>query len=51
VADYKTSKESPPPRFSVVRTVDRRRANIAAKLEISGSHALLQFALENKSAL
>jgi DNA-binding NarL/FixJ family response regulator len=51
VADYKTSKEIADDLFLSVRTVDRHRANITAKLEISGAHALLQFALENKSAL
>lgn len=51
VADYKTSKEIAEELFISVRTVERHRANIAAKLEIAGSHALLQFALEHKAAL
>jgi DNA-binding NarL/FixJ family response regulator len=51
VADYKTSKEIAADLFISVRTVDRHRANIVSKLDLSGAHALLQFALENKSAL
>jgi DNA-binding NarL/FixJ family response regulator len=51
VAEYKTSKEIADALFISVRTVDRHRANIAAKLSLSGSHALLQFALEHKGAL
>jgi DNA-binding NarL/FixJ family response regulator len=33
------------------RTVETHRTNIATKLNIHGSHSLLKFALENKSAL
>lgn len=51
VAEYKTSKEIAADLFISVRTVDRHRANIAARLELSGPHALLQFALEHKPAL
>jgi DNA-binding NarL/FixJ family response regulator len=51
VAGYKTSKEIAEDLFLSVRTVDRHRANIGAKLELSGPHALLQFALEHKAAL
>jgi DNA-binding NarL/FixJ family response regulator len=51
VADYKTSKEIGEDLFISARTVDRHRANIAAKLELSGAHALLQFAIEHKAAL
>jgi DNA-binding NarL/FixJ family response regulator len=51
LAEYKTSKEIATDLFISVRTVDRHRANIAAKLELYGAHALLQFALEHKSAL
>ena len=51
VADYKTSKEIADELFISVRTVDRHRANIAARLELAGPHALLQFALEHKVAL
>jgi DNA-binding NarL/FixJ family response regulator len=51
VARYKTSKEIADELFISVRTVDRHRANIIAKLDLKGSHALLQFALEHKSEL
>jgi DNA-binding NarL/FixJ family response regulator len=51
VAQYKSSKEIAEDLFISVRTVDRHRANMAAKLNLAGSHALLQFALEHKDAL
>jgi DNA-binding NarL/FixJ family response regulator len=51
VAELKTSKEIARDLFISVRTVDRHRANIGAKLNLSGSHSLLQFALEHKAAL
>jgi len=50
VADYKSSKEIAENLFIGVRAVDRRRANIAARLELSDPHALLRFALEHKAA-
>ena len=51
VAAYKTSKEIADELFISVRTVDRHRANITTKLDLRGTHALLQFALEHKSQL
>ena len=51
VADKKTSKEIAAELFISPRTVEAHRANISDKLELSGSHSLLQFALENRSAL
>jgi DNA-binding NarL/FixJ family response regulator len=51
VAEYQTSKEIGASLFVSVRTVDRHRANIAAKLGLAGSHALLQFAIEHKAVL
>jgi DNA-binding NarL/FixJ family response regulator len=48
VADYKTSREIAQELFISVRTVDRHRANIVNKLELHGTHALLQFALAHK---
>ncbi len=51
IAEYKTSKEIADELFISVRTVDRHRANIISKLDLKGSHALLQFALEHKSEL
>ena len=51
VAEYKTSKEIADALFISVRTVDRHRANIAGKLDLTGVHALLQFATEHKSEL
>ena len=51
VADKKTSKDIAAELFISPRTVEAHRANISDKLELSGSHSLLQFALENRSAL
>ena len=51
VADYKSSKDIADELFISPRTVDRHRANIATKLDLKGSHALLHFALEHKSEL
>jgi DNA-binding NarL/FixJ family response regulator len=51
VAEYKTSREIADQLFISVRTVDRHRANIGAKLDLKGSHALLQFAIEHKAEL
>jgi len=51
VAEKKTSKEIGAELFISPRTVEAHRANICTKLELTGSHSLLQFALENRSAL
>lgn len=51
IAEYKSSKEIADELFISPRTVDRHRANIATKLDIKGSHALLHFALEHKTEL
>lgn len=51
VAEYKSSKEIADELFISPRTVDRHRANIAVKLDLKGSHALLHFALEHKADL
>jgi two-component system, NarL family, response regulator DegU len=51
IAQYKTSQEIADELFISVRTVDRHRANIADKLDLKGTHALLQFALEHKFEL
>jgi len=51
VAEKKTSREIATELFISPRTVEAHRANIAAKLELHGSHSLLQFALENRAAL
>lgn len=49
VAEKKTSREIGAELFISPRTVEAHRANICAKLELTGSHSLLQFALENRS--
>ncbi|HEV2693669.1 MAG TPA: response regulator transcription factor [Verrucomicrobiae bacterium] len=51
IADKKTSKEIAAELFISPRTVEAHRANISTKLELQGSHSLLQFALENRSSL
>jgi DNA-binding NarL/FixJ family response regulator len=51
IAGKKTSREIAAELFISPRTVEAHRANICAKLELTGSHSLLQFALENRSAV
>lgn len=51
IAEKKTSREIGAELFISPRTVEAHRANICAKLELKGSHSLLQFALENRAAL
>ena len=51
IAEYKTSREIGDELFVSFRTVENHRANIARKLDLKGSHALIKFALENKSSL
>jgi DNA-binding NarL/FixJ family response regulator len=48
IGQYKTSKEIADELFISKRTVDRHRANIADKLQLKGSHAVLKFALDHK---
>jgi DNA-binding NarL/FixJ family response regulator len=51
IAEKKTSREIAAELFISPRTVEAHRANICTKLELTGSHSLLQFALENRSAI
>ena len=51
IAEKKTSREIAAELFISPRTVEAHRANICTKLALSGSHSLLQFALENRSAI
>jgi DNA-binding NarL/FixJ family response regulator len=51
VAEKKTSREIAAELFISPRTVEAHRANICDKLALTGSHSLLQFALENRSAI
>jgi DNA-binding NarL/FixJ family response regulator len=51
IAENKTSRQIGAELFISHRTVETHRANICTKLNLTGSHPLLQFALENKSAL
>jgi DNA-binding NarL/FixJ family response regulator len=51
IAEKKTSREIAAELFISQRTVDAHRAHISAKLDLHGNHSLLQFALENRSAV
>jgi DNA-binding NarL/FixJ family response regulator len=51
IAGKKTSREIASELFISPRTVEAHRANICTKLELRGSHSLLQFALENRASL
>lgn len=51
ICQKKTSREIGAELFISPRTVEAHRANICAKLNLHGSHSLLQFALENRSLL
>ena len=51
IASDRTSKEIAEELGLSPRTVENHRANICAKLGLSGSHSLLKFAFENRSRL
>jgi DNA-binding NarL/FixJ family response regulator len=51
IAEKKTSREIAGELFISPRTVEAHRSNICTKLELHGSHSLLQFAFEHRSAL
>ncbi len=51
VSEKKTSREIAAELFISPRTVEAHRANICDKLDLRGSHSLLQFALENRASL
>jgi DNA-binding NarL/FixJ family response regulator len=51
VADGLTSREIAEQMAIGVRTVEHHRNNVAAKLELRGSHALTKFALKHQSEL
>jgi DNA-binding NarL/FixJ family response regulator len=51
IAEKKTSRQVAAELFISPRTVEAHRANICDKLDLHGSHSLLQFALENRSAI
>jgi DNA-binding NarL/FixJ family response regulator len=51
IAEKKTSRQIAAELFISPRTVEAHRANICDKLDLRGSHSLLQFALENRSSL
>ncbi|MPZ16401.1 MAG: response regulator [Luteitalea sp.] len=51
IAELKTTKQIASVLCVSPRTVDHHRANIAAKLELHGSHALTRFAIEHRAAL
>ena len=51
IAEQKTSRAIAEELFVSPRTIEAHRANISAKLGLHGSHSLLRFALDNRSAL
>jgi len=51
IAEKKTSRVIAAELFISPRTVEAHRANICTKLDLHGSHSLMQFALEHRSAL
>jgi DNA-binding NarL/FixJ family response regulator len=51
IAEFKTSKEIAQELSIHYRTVENHRTAIAAKLGLSGSHALTKFAVENRALL
>lgn len=50
ISEGKTSKQIAAELYVSPKTIENHRVNIAAKLDIHGSNALLKFALENKAA-
>jgi DNA-binding CsgD family transcriptional regulator len=51
VATNKTSRQIAKELFISPHTVDTHRANICSKLQLRGSHKLLEFALTHRSEL
>lgn len=51
LSEYKTSNQIAEELFISPHTVKTHRKNICLKLDLEGNHALMKFALENKSAL
>ncbi len=51
IAHGKSTKEIAEEFFISPRTVDTHRSNICSKLEVSGTNALLRFAMEHKAIL
>ncbi len=51
IAEKKTSREIAAELFISPRTVEAHRANISEKLDLHGSHSLLQFVMEHRSVL
>ena len=50
IAEYKTSRDISEELNTSPRTVETHRTNICQKLGLHGRHALMKFALENKSS-
>ncbi len=51
IADLKTNREIASQLGVSVRTIENHRANICAKLDLRGAHALVKFAVQHKSEL
>jgi DNA-binding NarL/FixJ family response regulator len=51
IPEYKTGREIAAELGISHRTVENHRNNISAKLDVSGSHALIKFALQNREEI
>jgi DNA-binding CsgD family transcriptional regulator len=51
IAEYMTSRQIADKLCVSVRTIEKHRNNICAKLGVNGSHALIKFALQHQSSL
>lgn len=51
ISDSRTNREIAEGLSVSVRTIETHRYNICSKLDLKGSHALLKFAVENKSSI
>lgn len=51
MADSKTNKEIADELFISIRTAENHRSNMCSKLNLTGNHSLLKFALENKELI